>query len=204
MRGKNIIPLAQYSYPEEKITKKILKETNNKFYKKINTLKTGVIKIRKLSPIKKLQKNYSLPKLNVFLKKYNSNIKIEPSILKEKEKENPKYKGKERSISSRSKIFDKFMTFEEKMILNYYENAISRRMKAKPKRINDYFLNQYKFNFKKSKENYRKIDERKLNEENNIYKKLIKSYSNNYANFSNKILDKSWYGLRKKFKLKLV
>ena len=193
-----IIPLIQYSHPDEKITKQILQETNDKFYKKINTLKTGVIKIRKLSPIKKIRKNYSLPKLNYFLK---NNNKIELTPIKEKEKE----KEKEKSISSRDKFYNnKFMTFEEKMILNFYENAISQRMKVKPKRFNDQFLNQYKVNFKKSKENYRKIDERKLNEENNTYKKIIKRYSNNYANFSNKILDKSWFGLRKKFKLKLV
>ena len=195
-----IIPLIQYSHPDEKITKQILQETNDKFYKKINTLKTGVIKIRKLSPIKKIRKNYSLPKLNYFLK---NNNKIELTPIKEKEKS--KEKEKEKSISSRDKFYNnKFMTFEEKMILNFYENAISQRMKVKPKRFNDQFLNQYKVNFKKSKENYRKIDERKLNEENNKYKKIIKRYSNNYANFSNKILDKSWFGLRKKFKLKLV
>ena len=195
-----IIPLIQYSHPDEKITKQILQETNDKFYKKINTLKTGVIKIRKLSPIKKIRKNYSLPKLNYFLK---NNNKIELTPIKEKEKS--KEKEKEKSISSRDKFYNnKFMTFEEKMILNFYENAISQRMKVKPKRFNGQFLNQYKVNFKKSKENYRKIYERKLNEENNIYKKIIKRYSNNYANFSNKILDKSWFGLRKKFKLKLV
>ena len=199
MNRRNIIPLIQYSRPDEKITKQILQETNDKFYKKINTLKTGVIKIRKLSPIKKLRKNYSLPKLNNILKNYN---KIELSPIKEKEKD--KSKDKDKPISSRDRFNNKFMTFEEKMILNFYENAISQRMKVKPKRFNDQFLNQYKVNFKKSKEYYRKIDEWKLNEENNIYKKIIKRYSNNYANFSNKILDKSWFGLRKKFKLKLV
>ena len=35
---------------------------------------------------------------------------------------------REKIINSRDKHFNKLMTFEEKMILNYYENAISQRV----------------------------------------------------------------------------
>ena len=190
MRRKNIIPLIKYSHPEERLTKQIIKETNNKFYKKLNSLKCdNKIKIKKLSPIRKIKKNYSLPKLNV---KLSSNNK-----LKEKEKEN-------NALSIREKYFKKLMTFEERMIVNFYENAISQRMNAKPKRINNMFYKQFKSNFQKSKENYRKINEMKLIKENSIYRKGIKRHSENYANFSNKIIDKSLFNLKNKIRLKFT
>lgn len=195
MKRKNIIPLIQYSHPEERITKQIREETNNKFYKKLNSLKANKITIKKLSPIRRIQKNYSLPKLNIRLSSINNKEK-EP-LLKEKEKENT-------ILFNRDKYFNKFMTFEERMILNFYENAISQRMRAKPKRINDMFFKQFKSNFQKCKQNYRKIDEMRLNKENSIYKKGIKRYSGYYANFSNRIMDKSDLGLRNKIRLKIV
>ena len=195
MKRKNIIPLIQYSHPEERITKQIREETNNKFYKKLNSLKANKITIKKLSTIRRIQKNYSLPKLNIRLSSINNKEK-EP-LLKEKEKENT-------ILFNRDKYFNKFMTFEERMILNFYENAISQRMRAKPKRINDMFFKQFKSNFQKCKQNYRKIDEMRLNKENSIYKKGIKRYSGYYANFSNRIMDKSDLGLRNKIRLKIV
>ena len=195
MKRKNIIPLIQYSHPEERITKQIREETNNKFYKKLNSLKANKITIKKLSPIRRIQKNYSLPKLNIRLSSINNKEK-EP-LLKEKEKENT-------ILFNRDKYFNKFMTFEERMILNFYENAISQRMRAKPKRINDMFFKQFKSNFQKCKQNYRKIDEMRLNKENSIYKKGIKRYSGYYANFSNRIMDKSDLGLRNRIRLKII
>ena len=196
MQRKNIIRLVQYSHPEEILNKQYVKETNKKFYSKINSLKPNIIKIRKLSPVKKIKKNFSLPKLKIKLLNINN---------KEKDKNIPSTsREKEKIINSRDKHFNKLMTFEEKMILNYYENAISQRMKAKPKRINDQFFKQIRTNFQKSKENYRKIDEMKLIKDNIIYKKILKGYAQNYANFSNKIMDKSWLSLRNKFKLKIV
>ena len=48
MKRKNIIPLIQYSHPEERITKQIREETNNKFYKKLNSIKANKITIKKL------------------------------------------------------------------------------------------------------------------------------------------------------------
>lgn len=197
MKRKNIIPLIQYSHPEERITKQIREETNNKFYKKLNSLKANKITIKKLSPIRRIQKNYSLPKLNIRLSSINNKEKEKKPLLKEKEKENT-------ILFNRDKYFNKFMTFEERMILNFYENAISQRMRAKPKRINDMFFKQFKSNFKKCKQNYRKIDEMRLNKENSIYKKGIKRYSGYYANFSNRIMDKSDLGLRNKIRLKIV
>ena len=197
MKRKNIIPLIQYSHPEERITKQIREETNNKFYKKLNSLKANKITIKKLSPIKRIQKNYSLPKLNIRLSSINNKEKEKEPLLKEKEKENT-------ILFNRDKYFNKFMTFEERMILNFYENAISQRMRAKPKRINDMFFKQFKSNFQKCKQNYRKIDEMRLNKENSIYKKGIKRYSGYYANFSNRIMDKSDLGLRNKIRLKIV
>ena len=197
MKRKNIIPLVQYSHPEERITKQIREETNNKFYKKLNSLKANKITIKKLSPIRRIQKNYSLPKLNIRLSSINNKEKEKEPLLKEKEKENT-------ILFNRDKYFNKFMTFEERMILNFYENAISQRMRAKPKRINDMFFKQFKSNFQKSKENYRKIDEMRLIKENSIYKKGIKRYSGYYANFSNKIIDKSLLGLRNKIRLKII
>ena len=197
MKRKNIIPLIQYSHPEERITKQIREETNNKFYKKLNSLKANKITIKKLSPIRSLQKNYSLPKLNIRLSNINNKEKEKELLLKEKGNENT-------ILFNRDKYFNKFMTFEERMILNFYENAISQRMRAKPKRINDMFFKQFKSNFQKSKQNYRKIDEMRLNKENSIYKKGIKRYSGYYANFSNRIIDKSWLGLRNKIRLKIV
>ena len=197
MKRKNIIPLIQYSHPEERITKQIREETNNKFYKKLNSLKANKITIKKLSPIRRIQKNYSLPKLNIRLSSINNKEKEKEPLLKEKEKENT-------ILFNRDKYFNKFMTFEERMILNFYENAISQRMRAKPKRINDMFFKQFKSNFQKCKQNYRKIDEMRLNKENSIYKKGIKRYSGYYANFSNRILDKSDLGLRNKIRLKIV
>jgi hypothetical protein len=195
MRRKNIIPLVQYSHPEERITKQIREETNNKFYKKLNSLKANKISIKKLSPIRRIQKNYSLPKLNLRLSSINDKEKEKAPLLKEKEGG---------ILSYRDKYFNKFMTFEERMILNFYENAISQRMRAKPKRINDMFFKQFKSNFQKSKENYRKIDEMRLIKENSIYKKGIKRYSGYYANFSNKYMDKSLLGLRNKIRLKII
>ena len=197
MKRKNIIPLIQYSHPEERITKQIRQETNNKFYKKLNSLKANKITIKKLSPIRRIQKNYSLPKLNIRLSSINNKEKEKEPLLKEKEKENT-------ILFNRDKYFNKFMTFEERMILNFYENAISQRMRAKPKRINDMFFKQFKSNFQKCKQNYRKIDEMRLNKENSIYKKGIKRYSGYYANFSNRIMDKSDLGLRNKIRLKIV
>jgi hypothetical protein len=197
MKRKNIIPLIQYSHPEERITKQIREETNNKFYKKLNSLKANKITIKKLSPIRRIQKNYSLPKLNIRLSSINNKEKEKEPLLKEKEKENT-------ILFNRDKYFNKFMTFEERMILNFYENAISQRMRAKPKRINDMFFKQFKSNFQKCKQNYRKIDEMRLNKENSIYKKGIKRYSGYYANFSNRIMDKSDFGLRNKIRLKIV
>ena len=197
MKRKNIIPLIQYSHPEERITKQIREETNNKFYKKLNSLKANKITIKKLSPIRRIQKNYSLPKLNIRLSSINNKEKEKEPLLKEKEKENT-------ILFNRDKYFNKFMTFEERMILNFYENAISERMRAKPKRINDMFFKQFKSNFQKCKQNYRKIDEMRLNKENSIYKKGIKRYSGYYANFSNRIMDKSDLGLRNKIRLKIV
>ena len=197
MKRKNIIPLIQYSHPEERITKQIREETNNKFYKKLNSLKANKITIKKLSPIRRIQKNYSLPKLNIRLSSINNKEKEKEPLLKEKEKENT-------ILFNRDKYFNKFMTFEERMILNFYENAISERMRAKPKRINDMFFKQFKSNFQKCKQNYRKIDEMRLNKENSIYKKGIKRYSGYYANFSNRILDKSDLGLRNKIRLKII
>ena len=197
MKRKNIIPLIQYSHPEERITKQIREETNNKFYKKLNSLKANKITIKKLSPIRRIQKNYSLPKLNIRLSSINNKEKEKEPLLKEKEKENT-------ILFNRDKYFNKFMTFEERMILNFYENAISQRMRAKPKRINDMFFKQFKYNFQKCKQNYRKIDEMRLNKENSIYKKGIKRYSGYYANFSNRIMDKSDLGLRNKIRLKIV
>ncbi len=197
MKRKNIIPLIQYSHPEERITKQIREETNNKFYKKLNSLKANKITIKKLSPIRRIQKNYSLPKLNIRLSSINNKEKEKEPLLKEKEKENT-------ILFNRDKYFNKFMTFEERMILNFYENAISQRMRAKPKRINDMLFKQFKSNFQKCKQNYRKIDEMRLNKENSIYKKGIKRYSGYYANFSNRIMDKSDLGLRNKIRLKIV
>ena len=197
MKRKNIIPLIQYSHPEERITKQIREETNNKFYKKLNSLKANKITIKKLSPIRRIQKNYSLPKLNIRLSSINNKEKEKEPLLKEKEKENT-------ILFNRDKYFNKFMTFEERMILNFYENAISQRMRAKPKRINDMFFKQFKSNFQKCKQNYRKIVEMRLNKENSIYKKGIKRYSGYYANFSNRIMDKSDLGLRNKIRLKIV
>ena len=197
MKRKNIIPLIQYSHQEERITKQIREETNNKFYKKLNSLKANKITIKKLSPIRRIQKNYSLPKLNIRLSSINNKEKEKEPLLKEKEKENT-------ILFNRDKYFNKFMTFEERMILNFYENAISQRMRAKPKRINDMFFKQFKSNFQKCKQNYRKIDEMRLNKENSIYKKGIKRYSGYYSNFSNRIMDKSDLGLRNKIRLKIV
>ena len=197
MKRKNIIPLIQYSHPEERITKQIREETNNKFYKKLNSLKANKITIKKLSPIRRIQKNYSLPKLNIRLSSINNKEKEKEPLLKEKEKENT-------ILFNRDKYFNKFMTFEERMILNFYENAISQRMRAKPKRINDMFFKQFKSNFQKCKQNYRKIDEMRLNKENSIYKKGIKRYSGYYANFSNRIMDKSDLGLRNRIRLKII
>ena len=191
MKRKIIIPLVQYSHPDELITKQIREEANNKFYKKINTLKLNKIKVRKMSPIRKIKKNYSLPKINLRLSSINSlNSKDKDSATKERES----------VLSSRDKYFDKFLSFEEKMILNYYENAITRRMKVKPKRINNMFFNQFKSNFQKSKEKYRRMNEMRLNKENNIYKSVIKRFSDNYANFSN---NKSYLNLRSKIRLKI-
>ena len=200
MRRKNIIPLVQYSHPEERITKQIREETNNKFYKKLNSLKANKITIKKLSPIRRIQKNYSLPKLNLRLSSINDKEKEKAPLLKEKEKEGGILSYRDKYINN----FNKFMTFEERMILNFYENAISQRMRAKPKRINDMFFKQFKSNFQKSKENYRKIDEMRLIKENSIYKKGIKRYSGYYANFSNKYMDKSLLGLRNKIRLKII
>lgn len=195
MQRKNIIPLVQYSRPDERITKQMREETNNKFYKKLNSLKASKVTIiKKLTPIKKIRKNFSLPKLNF---RFNS-------IINNKEKEKDlTSREKGNVLIKRSKYFDKYMTFEEKMILNFYGNAIQQRMKARPKKINDLVFRQFKSNFLKSKENYRKIDERRLNEENIIYKRGIRRFNDNYANFSNKIVDKSMFSLRNKFRLKI-
>ena len=197
MRSKYIIPLVQYSYPEETITRQMRKEANDKFYKRLSCLKSSMVRIKKITPLLKMQKSYSLPKLNIHLNNINninnsSNEKI--SSGKEKNKI---------TLSTKDKN-NKFMTFEERMILNFYENAISSRMKAKPRKFNDYQYKQFRSNFQKSKENYRKINEFKLNKENSIYKKVIKRFSDNFANFSkNKYMNHSLLSLNKKFKIKI-
>ena len=177
--------------------KKKYNSFNTIFSSRRKNYKANKITIKKLSPIRRIQKNYSLPKLNIRLSSINNKEKEKEPLLKEKEKENT-------ILFNRDKYFNKFMTFEERMILNFYENAISQRMRAKPKRINDMFFKQFKSNFQKCKQNYRKIDEMRLNKENSIYKKGIKRYSGYYANFSNRIMDKSDLGLRNKIRLKIV
>jgi hypothetical protein len=194
MRSKNIIPLVQYSHPEETITRQMRKEANDKFYKRLSCLKSSMVRIKKITPFLKIKKCYSLPKLNIHLNNINNSSNDKISSGKEKNKI---------TLSTRDKN-NKFLTFEERMILNFYENAISQRMRAKPKRINDMFFKQFKSNFQKSKENYRKIDEMRLIKENSIYKKGIKRYSGYYANFSNKYMDKSLLGLRNKIRLKII
>ena len=194
MRRKNIIPLVQYSHPEETITRQMRKEANDKFYKRLSCLKSNMVRIKKITPFIKIKKSYSLPKLNIHLSYINNSSNDKISSVKEKNKI---------TLSTRDKN-NKFMTFEERMILNFYENAISSRMNAKPKKINDYQYKQFRSNFQKSKENYRKINEFKLNKENSIYKKVIKRFSDNFANFSkNKYMNHSLLSLNKKFKIKI-
>ena len=197
MKRKNIIPLIQYSHPEEIITRQIRQEANNKFYRRLSCLKSSMVRIKKITPNLRLKKNYSLPKLNIHLSSINSSATEKIPSIKEKNKKTLSTKDtKERN--------NKFMTFEERMILNFYENAISSRMKAKPKKINDFQYRQFRSNFQKCKENYRKINEFRLNQENSIYKKVIKRFSDNFANFSNnKLLSHSLLSLNKKFKIKI-
>ena len=195
MRSKNIIPLVQYSHPEETITRQMRKEANDKFYKRLSCLKSSMVRIKKITPFLKIKKCYSLPKLNIHLNNINNSSNDKISSGKEKNKI---------TLSTRDKN-NKFLTFEERMILNFYENAISSRMKAKPRKFNDYQYKQFRSNFQKSKENYRKIKELRLSQENSIYKKVIKRFSDNYANFSNnKFVNHSYFALNKKFKIKIV
>ena len=187
MISKNIIPLAGYTNLDGILTKQIREEANNKFYKKIFTLRSDRSKFNRLSPVKKIKKNFSLPKLRL-------------NNINNKEKD-CSYNGKLKIFLSKNEKFNnKIMSYEEQRILNFYENSILSKMKKRPKRINDIELNKYKFLFLKSKENYRKIEEKKLNRENSLYKKIVQRFSNNYANFSNKkIMTKSFLDIRKKF-----
>lgn len=186
MISKNIIPLAGYTNLDGILTKQIREEANNKFYKKIFTLRSDRSKFNRLSPVKKIKKNFSLPKLRL-------------NNINNKEKD-CSYNGKLKIFLSKNEKFNnKIMSYEEQRILNFYENSILSKMKKRPKRINDIELNKYKFLFLKSKENYRKIEEKKLNRENSLYKKIVQRFSNNYANFSNKkIMTKSFLDIRKK------
>ena len=186
MISKNIIPLAGYTNLDGILTKQIREEANNKFYKKIFTLRSDRSKFNRLSPVKKIKKNFSLPKLRL-------------NNINNKEKD-CSYNGKLKIFLSKNEKFNnKIMSYEEQRILNFYENSILSKMKKRPKKINDIELNKYKFLFLKSKENYRKIEEKKLNRENSLYKKIVQRFSNNYANFSNKkIMTKSFLDIRKK------
>lgn len=186
MISKNIIPLAGYTNLDGILTKQIREEANNKFYKKIFTLRSDRSKFNRLSPVKKIKKNFSLPKLRL-------------NNINNKEKD-CSYNGKLKIFLSKNEKFNnKIMSYEEQRILNFYENSILSKMKKRPKIINDIELNKYKFLFLKSKENYRKIEEKKLNRENSLYKKIVQRFSNNYANFSNKkIMTKSFLDIRKK------
>ena len=186
MISKNIIPLAGYTNLDGILTKQIREEANNKFYKKIFTLRSDRSKFNRLSPVKKIKKNFSLPKLRL-------------NNINNKEKD-CSYNGKLKIFLSKNEKFNnKIMSYEEQRILNFYENSILSKMKKRPKRINHIELNKYKFLFLKSKENYRKIEEKKLNRENSLYKKIVQRFSNNYANFSNKkIMTKSFLDIRKK------
>ena len=186
MISKNIIPLAGYTNLDGILTKQIREEANNKFYKKIFTLRSDRSKFNRLSPVKKIKKNFSLPKLRL-------------NNINNKEKD-CSYNGKLKIFLSKNEKFNnKIMSYEEQRILNFYENSILSKMKKRPKRINDIELNKYKFLFLKSKENYRRIEEKKLNRENSLYKKIVQRFSNNYANFSNKkIMTKSFLDIRKK------
>ena len=193
MKRKNIIPLNRYTHLDEIITKQLREETNTKFYKKISTLRSDKNAFYRLSPIKKMKKNLSLPKLKIRLNNINN---------KEKELNNDN-KAMLSYRNNKEKNPNKFMSFEEKMILNFYEKSILKTMQKRPKKINNIELNKYKSLFMKSKENYRKIDKIKLNRENTIYKKVIERFSNNYANFSNKIImNKSFLNIKKKLGLK--
>ena len=72
-----------------------------------------------------------MPKLNIHQNNINNSSNDKKSSVKEKNKI---------TLSTRDKN-NKFMTLEVRMILNFYENAISSQMKAKPKKINAYQYN---------------------------------------------------------------
>ena len=158
-RQKYIIPLLPYVNPKEPITKRSREENNNIFYKKIKLIRIKNNKNRILSPIKRTI-NLSLPKIRI------------NSIDNNKKK---KY--------SKEKSFEKFFSFDDKLYLKCYENAITNVLKTKPKK-NFSRQNPYEALLLKGRENYRKINKIKLNKENLNYRNNIKNISSQFSNSS--------------------
>ena len=157
-KQRNIIPLLPFVNPKEPITKRSREESNNIFYKKIKLIriKNNINKI--ISPIKG-KINLSLPKIK---KNFNSI--------------NNKYKN-----NNNEKSMEKNLSFEEKLYLKSYENAIINIMKVKPKKKLG-MKSPYAALLIKGKENYRKLNKIKLNRENRSYKNSIKNISSQFNN----------------------
>ena len=157
-RQKNIIPLLPYVNPKEPITKRSREENNNIFYKKIKLIRMKNNINRILSPIKRTI-NLSLPKIRI------------NSIDNKKKK------------YSKEKSFEKFFSFDDKLYLKCYENAITNVMKTKPKK-NLGKQSPYEALLLKGRANYRKINKIKLNKENLNYRNNIKKISSQFSNSS--------------------
>ena len=154
-RQKNIIPLLPYVNPKEPITKRSIEENNNIFYKKIKLIRMKNNINRILSPIKRTI-NLSLPKIRI----------------KSFDNKKDKY--------SKEKSFERFFSFDDKLYLKCYENAITNVMKTKPKK-NLGKQSPYEALLLKGIENYRKINKIKLNKENLKYKNNIKNMTSKFS-----------------------
>ena len=157
-KQKNIIPLLPYVNPKEPITKLSREENNNIFYKKIKLIRMKNNINRIISPIKRTI-NLSLPKIRI------------NSIDNKKDK------------YTKEKSFERFFSFDDKLYLKCYENAITNVMKTKPKK-NLGKQSPYEALLLKGRENYRKINKIKLNKENLNYKNSIRNISSQFSNSS--------------------
>ena len=161
LQRKNFIHLLPYFYPKEPLTKRSNEKITDNFYKKIKLIRYRNNGNNILSPIKR-KINLSLPKIKININSINNKTPIK-----------------------KDKPLERYFSFDEKNYVKYYENAISKIMRSKPKK-NLGMQSPYEALLLKGSENKRKINKIKLNKEN-IY------YRNNVKNISSKISDSSSY-----------
>ena len=154
LKRKNFLRLLPYFFPKQPITKRSNEKITDNFYKKIKFIRYRNNE-NKVPPIKS-KINLSLPKINT--NSYNN-----------------------KSPASNVKPLERYFSFDEKNYVKYYENAITKTMRTKPKK-NLGMQSPYEALLLKGNENKRKINKIKINKENDYYRNNLKNITSRFSN----------------------